>query len=64
MFAANLREMVDFGPEHLSVYGLTVYEGTEFDRRRRAGNLRLPDEDTQAEMFLAARRRRSNSVPS
>jgi oxygen-independent coproporphyrinogen-3 oxidase len=54
-FKNNLDELIRFRPEHISVYGLTLYEGTEFHRLSEAGEIVLPDEDEQAEMFLAAR---------
>jgi len=37
-------------PEHISVYGLKIEEGTPFDRMR--DTLILPDEDTEAEMYF------------
>lgn len=37
-------------PEHISAYGLTVEEGTDFYRRRN--ELELADGDMQAEMYL------------
>jgi len=42
---------------HISVYGLTIHEGTPFGDFHRAGRLDLPDEETQRAMFLLARRR-------
>ncbi|MCX7017297.1 MAG: radical SAM family heme chaperone HemW [Candidatus Sumerlaeota bacterium] len=56
-FQRNLEELLSFRPEHASIYGLTVYEGTPFEARRKAGTLPLPSDDEQAEMFLFARRR-------
>ena len=38
-------------PEHLSCYGLTVEEGTPLARRVEEG-LELPDDDTQAALYL------------
>jgi len=54
-FQADLNALLEFRPEHASVYGLTLYEGTEFHRRHEAGRLRLPSDDMQAAMFLTAR---------
>lgn len=51
----SLEEAVSFSPEHLSIYGLMLEEGTRlYDRY--AGEARgtiysLPDEDLQAEMY-------------
>ena len=39
------------GPEHLSCYGLKVEEGTELACRVERGE-RLPDDDTQADLYL------------
>lgn len=55
-FNENLRQMLEFRLEHLSVYGLTIYEDTPFHRLHAAGHLHLPEDDTQAQMFLDTRR--------
>lgn len=48
----TLCAAVALEPEHLSCYGLKVEEGTPlYDRRDTAG---LPDDDTQADMYLYA----------
>lgn len=49
----NLRHALELEPDHLSFYGLTVHEGTPFHSAQRGGLLALPDEDAQAEMYLA-----------
>ena len=49
---ANLDAALALAPEHLSCYGLKVEEGTPLFARR--GQLRLPDDDAQAEMYLYA----------
>ena len=54
---ADLDEAIAYRPHHCSVYGLTIHEGTPFGDQQRAGHLDLPDEETQREMFLLARRR-------
>ena len=49
---ANLDAALSLAPEHLSCYGLKVEEGTPlFARRER---FTLPDDDTQADMYLSA----------
>jgi len=48
---ATLGRAVDLGPEHISCYGLTVEPGTPLAADAHA-LAALPDEDTQAEMFL------------
>ena len=48
----NLRAAIALAPEHLSCYGLKVEEGTPLYAKRSA--MHLPDDDTQAEEYLAA----------
>jgi oxygen-independent coproporphyrinogen-3 oxidase len=48
----NLQTALDFRPEHLSCYSLTVAPGTPFYELRRSGQLRLPDDDRSADLFL------------
>ncbi len=48
----NLRAAIALAPEHLSCYGLKVEEGTPLYEKRSA--MHLPDDDTQAEEYLAA----------
>lgn len=49
---ADLEAALALSPEHLSCYGLKVEEGTPLARRR--GDVCLPDDDTQAAMYLEA----------
>ncbi len=53
-FENTLREVCKLSPEHISAYGLKIEEGTVFGKNR--GRLNLPDEDTEAEMYLLAQR--------
>ena len=46
----TLAGAVALGPEHLSCYGLKLEEGTPLWQQRQA--LTLPDDDTQADMYL------------
>jgi oxygen-independent coproporphyrinogen-3 oxidase len=48
---ATLRRAVDLGPEHLSLYALTLEHGTPFGRWAARGLLPLPDPDLAAEMY-------------
>lgn len=48
----TLRRAVALGPEHLSCYGLTLEPGTPL-AGDKAALAALPDEDAQAEMYLA-----------
>ena len=47
----TLEQVLALEPEHLSCYGLKVEEGTALHERVSDGEL-LPDDDTQADMYL------------
>jgi len=51
----TLSTVLNLSPPHLSIYGLTIHPETPFYDMMVAGNLNLPSEETQAEMFLFAR---------
>ncbi len=57
--AASLRETLSavlaLSPEHISAYSLILEEGTEFARLAERGELPLPDEETERELFNLAR---------
>lgn len=48
---ASLEEAIALEPTHLSCYGLKVEEGTPLEKRISQGES-LPDDDTQAELYL------------
>lgn len=50
----DLLRACALSPEHLSVYGLTIEEGTPFFHLEREGKLPLPDEDESAAMYETA----------
>ena len=51
---AELRSALSLAVDHLSLYQLTIEQGTAFGDRYNAGRLRgLPDDDTAADMYLA-----------
>ncbi|MBD3678219.1 MAG: coproporphyrinogen III oxidase [Rhodobacteraceae bacterium] len=51
---AELREALSMAVDHLSLYQLTIEQGTAFGDRYARGRLRgLPDDDTAADMYLA-----------
>ncbi len=50
-FAADLSEIIALSPEHISVYGLTVEEGTKFFAERKKNNLPLPTEEETDAMY-------------
>ena len=50
---AELRTALEFDPDHLSLYQLTVEPGTAFGARFDAGKLRgLPEEDLATDMYF------------
>jgi oxygen-independent coproporphyrinogen-3 oxidase len=51
-WTGTLETALSFAPEHLSCYQLTVADETPLGQRVAAGQLRLPDEETQREFFL------------
>ena len=51
---AELREALSMAVDHLSMYQLTIEDGTAFGDRLARGGLRgLPDDDVQADMYAA-----------
>jgi len=50
----ELEQALALKPEHLSIYGLTVEEGTPFARQYGDDSPLLPDEDLAADMFEEA----------
>ncbi len=50
---AELAEALALGPEHISLYQLTIEEGTAFHGAWRRGELVLPEEDAAAGLFEA-----------
>ena len=50
----ELAQLLSLGPDHMSLYQLTIEDGTAFGRLFDEGKLRgLPDEDLAAEMYEA-----------
>ncbi|MBI2353708.1 MAG: radical SAM family heme chaperone HemW [Deltaproteobacteria bacterium] len=54
MWRADLGQALRLAPEHISVYGLSVEEGTPFAARYGGDDPLLPDDDLAAGMFEAA----------
>jgi putative oxygen-independent coproporphyrinogen III oxidase len=54
-WTTELRRALDFAADHLSVYQLTIEEGTRFADLHRLGKLITPDEDTAADLYEATR---------
>jgi oxygen-independent coproporphyrinogen III oxidase len=51
---SSLGEAIGLSPEHISLYDLSIEEGTAFHSMQKAGLLTLPPETVQVEMYLAA----------
>jgi oxygen-independent coproporphyrinogen-3 oxidase len=51
MWAAELKQALALAADHLSLYQLTIEEGTPFFALRKAGKLVTPDEDTAADLY-------------
>jgi len=51
---SELQHAIELCPEHISIYGLTVEEGTPFARVYPADCPELPDDDLSADMFELA----------
>jgi oxygen-independent coproporphyrinogen-3 oxidase len=56
-FETTLKETIDFGPEHISLYALSVDPGSRLGRLPKGmlTGLNLPDGDMQADMYELAR---------
>lgn len=52
-WASELQQALAFGPEHISIYQLTIEPGTPFHASWRRGELRLPDEATASAIYEA-----------
>jgi oxygen-independent coproporphyrinogen-3 oxidase len=53
----TLEQALEFSPEHLSIYGLMIEEGTPLARRLESdetGEILLPDDELQAQMYTWA----------
>jgi oxygen-independent coproporphyrinogen-3 oxidase len=53
-FESDLDEMLDFFPPHISLYNLEIHENTPFYHRYNQGELKLPSEELDAEMYELA----------
>jgi oxygen-independent coproporphyrinogen III oxidase len=48
---ANVRQAVELAPQHLSLYALTIEQGTPYGRWAGRGLLPMPDPDLAADMY-------------
>jgi len=53
-FLGDLRQAIDLSPQHLSLYGLTVEEGTPFAEKEKAGQSLVVADEKWAVMFRRA----------
>ena len=53
-WGVTLDSALDLRPSHISMYCLTLEEGTPMERDAAAGRVPLPDGDLAADMYLAA----------
>lgn len=51
MWQDSLRAALALEPEHISFYGLSIEEGTTFERWARSGRIAEPDPDLAADMY-------------
>jgi oxygen-independent coproporphyrinogen-3 oxidase len=56
-WAAELARALGHAGGHLSVYQLTIEPGTPFHLLARAGTLRIPDDDVQADLYECTQER-------
>lgn len=54
---ADVDQLLQLGPEHLSCYGLALEPGTALQHAVASGQLALPDENRYADMYLALHER-------
>ena len=52
-FIGSLRRLIDLAPDHISLYGLKIEENTPLAGAKEL-LAKIPNEDTQAEMYLTA----------
>ncbi|MEI6328287.1 MAG: radical SAM family heme chaperone HemW [Pseudanabaena sp. ELA645] len=50
----SLHKAIALEPKHLSIYDLTIEEGTAFGKRYQAGDRPLPSDESTVAMYLAA----------
>ena len=50
-WSAELKQALALAADHLSLYQLTIEEGTPFYALRNAGKLKVPDEDLAADLY-------------
>ncbi len=51
-FLESLKILLSYDPDHISFYGLTIEEGTEFAKQKASGALVLPEDGIYNGMYL------------
>lgn len=51
----DLRRALEYGPDHVSLYSLTIEDGTPLSKRVLAQSIEMPDEDLAATQWIAGR---------
>ena len=54
-FCSELGQLTSLGLPHISLYQLTVERGTKLHKQVARGEVKLPDEDIMADMYIAGR---------
>ena len=49
----DLKRLIEYQPDHISCYQLTIEPGTRFAKEVRLGQIRLPSNDDQYDLFMA-----------
>jgi oxygen-independent coproporphyrinogen-3 oxidase len=52
-FLSSLSTLIGLGPDHVSFYGLTIEDGTEFARQQASGALIMPEDGMYNGMYTA-----------
>src|SRR6056297_2800198 len=53
-FENDLKTMLEFSPPHISLYNLEIHENTPFYQKYNSGELKLPAEELDADMYELA----------
>jgi putative oxygen-independent coproporphyrinogen III oxidase len=52
-FLSSLSSLLDYGTDHVSFYGLTIEDGTEFAKQKASGALIMPEDGIYNGMYTA-----------
>ena len=51
LWESNLQKAIDLNPDHISAYNLTIEPDTVFHKQREQGQLHMPPDDFQRELY-------------